>query len=413
LASGRGLFLRLWAALTVALFGVQVSALALPLTAAVWLGATPFQMGLLAAASQAPWLLCSLPLGVWVDRVTRLQLVLIAADLGRACLLGAIPLAALFGVLHFELLCAVVFLVGIFSVAFDVAHYAYVPAVVGRTHLTEANGRIQVSHSAADSAGPGLAGFLVQVVSAPLAVAATAISFFASALLLVGAKAAETYDQTAEQRAGFRSAVMEGLQALIRHPLLRPIVVVSATAGLFIEAIRAVYVLYAARELGLGAAPLGIVLAVGGVAAIPGGLLAGWAARRFGFGPAVIAGWLLEGAALLLVPLAHGPGGAALLATAQAIGGFAGTVANVNQWSLRQVVTPDRLQARVTASHRFLVYGVYPLGALLGGTLAAYIGLRPALLICAVGATLAPLGLLISPVRSLRQMPTADPRATP
>lgn len=405
-----GTFRRLWAALTVALFGAQVSALALPLTAAIWLGASPMEMGLLAAAGHAPWLLCSLPLGVWIDRARRLRPVLVAADLGRAVLLGAIPAAALLGGLRFELLCIVALLAGVLSVVFDVAHYAYVPSVVERGRLVEANGRIQTSYSAAETIGPGLAGLLVQAATAPLAILATAASFLASALLLAAPGAPEPARQVARVRAGLRAETTEGLRALLGHPLLRPIVAASATASLFVEAVRAVYVLFAARDLGLDAAQLGLVLAAGGVAAAPGGLLAGRAASRFGFGPAVCWGWVVEGAALLLVPLAQGPAAVAFLVAAQAIGGFFGAIANVNQWSLRQAVTPDRLQARVTASHRFLVYGTYPLGALLGGALAGAIGLRPALLACAIGAALAPLWLLASPLRSLREAPTGAGR---
>jgi len=400
-------FRRIWAAQTVALFGAQVTALALPLAAALTLGASAFHMGLLAAAGQAPFLLCSLPAGVWVDRARRQRALLIGADLGRAALLALIPLAAFADLLRIELLYAIAFLAGVLSVLFEVAHYAYVPALVGRERLTEANGRLQVSYSAADSAGPGLAGVLIQVVSAPLAVLATAGSFLVSALLLGRVRQPERPRSAPACTQGMRSAIGEGLRALLGHPLLRPIVIGSAIAGLFLHAVRAVYVLYAVEELGLGATGIGIVLAMGGAAAVPGGLLAGWAARRFGFGAAVCGGWLIESAALLLIPLAQGAAAILVLIAAQAVGELAGAVANVNQWSLRQAVTPDHLQGRVTASHRFLVYGAYPLGSLLGGLLATALGLRPALVVCAAGALLGPLWAIASPLRSLREPPVA------
>jgi predicted MFS family arabinose efflux permease len=394
-------FRRLWAAQTVALFGAEISVLALPLTAALSLGATPWQMGLLVAAGEAPFLLCSLPLGVFADRVRRRPL-LIAADLGRAILLGVVPLAALLGVLRIELLYAVTFLAGILAVLFDVAHYAYVPALVPRDELTAANGKLQVSYSAAESAGPGLAGLLIQWVSAPLAVTATAMTFLISGTLLGRIDRAEDRPAASGPRAGFRQEVAEGLRSLLGHPLLRPIVVVSALAGIFLYAVRAIYVLYATRELGLDAAQLGFIFAVGGAAALPGGLLAGCAARRLGFGVTIWGGWFLQGLTFLLIPLASGALAIPVLVAAQALGGLAHTVANVNQWSLRQAATPDHLQARVTASHRFLVYGALPLGALLGGYLATALGMRPALLACAVGAALSPLLLLATPVRGLR-----------
>jgi MFS family permease len=397
-------FRRLWAAQSVALFGAEVTTLALPLTAALALGASLLQMGLLVAAGELPFLLCSLPLGVVVDRVRRRPLV-IAADLGRALLLALIPLAALLGMLRMEMLYAVAFLVGALSVLFDVAQYAFIPSLIPREQLYAVNGRIQVSHSASETAGPGLAGILIQWVTAPLAIAATAITFLVSALLVGTVQQRETTRASQQGLPGFRHEVAEGLRALLDHPLLRPIVIASATAGLFTYAVRAVYILFATRELGLDAFQLGVVIAAGGVAAVPGGLLAEWATRRFSFGPSVWGGWLIAGASLLLIPLATGATAVPTLIAAQALGGLAYTVANVNQWSLRQAVTPDHLQGRVTASHRFLVYGVFPLGALLGGTMATALGMRPALLIGAIGATLCPLWLLATPLRGLREAP--------
>jgi MFS family permease len=398
-------FRRLWAALTVALFGAQIAALALPLTAAVSLDASPLQMGFLAAAGLAPFLLCSLPMGVWVDRAARRRPLLVAADLGRSALLGIVPLAALLDLLTVELLSLVAFLAGILSVLFDIAHYSYIPTLVGRERLTDANGKIQVSYSSADAAGPGLAGILIQIASAPFAVVATALSFLTSALLLGSIAQPEPPRPANGARSGFRQELAEGMRALLGHPLLRPIIRASVTAGLFMEAVRAVYVLFAARDLGLGATRIGIVLAIGGATAVPGGLLAGWTARRIGFGRAIIGGWFLECASLLLIPLASGPSAIAVLAFAQALGGFAGAVANVNQWSLRQIVTPDHLQARVTASHRCTVYGAQAIGALVGGVLASAFGLRPAILVCAVASVLGLLWLVASPVLGLREVP--------
>ena len=389
-------FRRIWAALTVALFGAQITTLALPLITVKILGATPFQMGLLVAAGELPFLICSLPCGVLVDRVRRWPL-LLAADLSRAVLLALIPLAAIVGVLRLELVYLVAFLTGVGNVMFDVAHYAYIPALVPREDLVAANGKIQVSYTAAESAGPGLAGVLIQAVTAPLAVLATAGAFLLSALLLGTTRAPEPPLQHNPQ--GMRQAILDGLRAVLDHPLLRPIVLTSAAIGVCQYAVRGVYILYATRELGLDALQIGLVLAVGGLAAAPGGLLADRIAARFGTGPAIWGGWLLEGAALLLLPLAATLPAMPILIAAQAIAGLAGTVANVNQWSLRQRVTPDHLQGRVTASHRFLVYGAYPIGALLGGLLVTQVGMQPALLLGALGATLLPLCLLRTPLR--------------
>lgn len=390
-------FRQIWAALTVALFGAQISTLALPLIAALSLGATPFQMGLLVAAGETPFLLCSLPCGVLVDRVRRRPL-LIGADIFRALLLGLIPVAALLGVLRLELVYLVAFLTGVGNVIFDVAHYAYIPALVPRQDLVSANGKIQVSYTAAESAGPGIAGALIQLVTAPLAMLATAGTFLLSALLLNSTHVTEPVPQQSAQN--MRQAIRDGLRVVLGHPLLRPIVLTSAAIGIFQYAVRGVYIVFATRNLGLDALQIGLVLAVGGLAAAPGGLLADRVAVRLGTGPAIWGGWLVEGAALLLLPFATAANAIPVLTVAQAIGGLAGTVANVNQWSLRQRVTPDHLQGRVTATHRFIVYGAYPVGALLGGVLVTQIGMHTSLLLGALGATLCPLWLLRTPLRT-------------
>src|SRR5919107_936695 len=176
-------FRRLWAAQSASLFGSEITALALPLMAVLLLDASPVQMGFLAAAGTAPFLLCSLPAGVWIDRRRR-RPVLIAADIARAGLLVSIPLTAWLGTLRIEQLYVVTFIAGVLGVFFEVAHYAYVPSLVGRESVVEGNSKLQISYSAAEAGGPGVAGLLVQVISAPGAVVIDAVSFLVSAILL-------------------------------------------------------------------------------------------------------------------------------------------------------------------------------------------------------------------------------------
>src|SRR5215216_6967556 len=398
-------FRRLWAAQSASLIGSEITALALPLMAVLTLKASPVQMGLLAAAGTAPFLLCSLLAGVWVDRRQR-RPVLIAADIARAGLLLSIPLMAWRGILRIEQLYAVTFVVGVLGVFFEVAHYAYVPSLVGRESVVEGNSKLQISYSAAEAGGPGVAGLLVQFISAPGAIAIDAISFLVSAALLRRIETPEPPVDTRTSR-GVRHDIEAGLRALLGHRLLRPIVLASITDSIFLKGIAAILVLYATRELAVSPVMLGVILAVGGIGAIPGALLSAPAADRFGVGPTIIGGWLIAMATLLLIPLATGPLAVPMLATTMLLGGVAGTVVNVQQWSLRQLVTPDALQGRVTASHRFLVYGAYPLGALLGGWLGAELGLRPAIALCALGALTAPSWVAFSPLRRLREQPAA------
>ena len=398
-------FRRLWAAQSASLVGSEITALALPLMAVIVLDASAVQMGLLAAAGTAPFLLCSLLAGVWVDRRRR-RPVLIGADLARAGLLLSIPLAALLGVLRIELLYVVTFIIGVLGVFFEVAHYAYVPSLVGRESVVEGNSKLQISYSVAEAGGPGLAGLLVQVITASGAIVIDAISFVVSAVLI---RRIQTPEQPIDHLAshGVLHDVEAGLRALLGHPLLRPIVLGSIIDSIFLKAIAAIFVLYTTRELHISPVVLGVILAVGGLGAIPGALLSAPAARRFGVGPTIIGGWFIGAATWLLVPLASGTRAVPVLAASMLLGGVAGTIVNVQQWSLRQLVTADALQGRVTASHRFLVYGAYPLGALLGGWLGSVLGLRTAIALCALGALTAPVWVAYSPLRRLREQPAA------
>jgi MFS family permease len=404
-----GDFGRLWAALSVSLMGTEITALALPLLAALTLGASALEMGILAAAGQVPFLLFSLPAGAWVDRLPR-RPVLIATDVASSLLLVSVPLAVPFGGPNFPHLVVVAFGVGTMAVVSEVAHYAYVPSLVGRERLTESNSRLQVSYSAAAAAGPGLAGALVQLLSAPVAVLADAVSFLISAALLRSIRRPEPPPVRPDAGLPMRRSIADGMRKLLGHPLLRAIIVASVPITFFTSGFLALYVLYATRDLGLAPATIGLIFAAGGVGAISGAMLARRAADRFGVGPAIIGGWVLAAAGALLVPLAAGPTVVVvvILALSKAFEGVTDTVANIHQWSLRQVVTPDRLAGRVTAGHRFAVYGAGAAGALVGGALGTALGLRPALFVCAVGALLSPLLAVFSPLRQLREQPVSD-----
>jgi MFS family permease len=405
-----GDFARLWAALSISLLGTEITALALPLLAALTLGASALEMGVLAAAGQVPFLLFSLPAGAWIDRLPR-RPVLIAADVASSLLLVSVPLAVPFGGPNFPHLVIVAFGVGTLTVVSEVAHYAYVPTLVGRERLTESNSRLQVSYSAAAAAGPGLAGVLVQLLTAPVAVLADAVSFLLSAALLRSIRRPEPPPGRADARPPMGRSIADGMRKLLGHPLLRAIIVASVPITFCTSGFLALYVLYATRELGLAPATIGLIFAAGGVGAISGAMLARRAADRFGVGPAIIGGWVLAAAGALLVPLAAGPTVVVvvILALSKAFEGVTDTVANIHQWSLRQVVTPDHLAGRVTAGHRFAVYGAGAAGALAGGALGTTLGLRPALFVCAVGALLSPLPAVCSPLRQLREQPVPDP----
>ncbi len=379
-------FHRFWAGLSASLGGARITSLAIPLIAAVEVGVSPLQMGALAAASEGAYLLVSLPVGLKVDRIRR-RPVMISADICCALLLLSISVAYAVAEISFAHLCVVVAGVGLLSATGEIARMAYLPTLVGREHLIPANSRIQMSHSVADSAGPGVGGVLVQFLSAPIAIVTSAAGYLFSAATL--ARIGKREPVPARQDIGTpREALAEGFTALLGHPLLRPIVLTSVGSGLFGGGVLAMFILYASRELGLSALMIGGVFALGGLAAVPGSMAAGWAGRRFGIGPAIVWGWIIEAAAWLVLPLAGGPLVLVLglLGFSRAVEGFSGAVANIHQWTLRQVIIPDHLHGRVTASHRFMVYGAGAIGALLGGALGSVLDLRVAMMVCALGA---------------------------
>jgi len=398
-------FMKLWTGQTISQVGSQVTLLALPFTAVLVLHATPRQMGLLYAAQTAPFLVVGLFAGVWVDRLRR-RPILIGGDLGRAVLLGWLPIGALLGLLRIEQLYVVAVLVGFCTLLFDVAYQSFLPVLVGREHLVEGNSKLEVSRSAAQIVGPGLGGLLVQLITAPVAIVVDALSFLVSGLVLILIRTPEP--RQAIVRRGMRVEMAEGLSIVLGSPLLRSIAGCTGTSNLFGSALQAVLVLYATRDLDLPPALLGLALGAGSVGALLAAMLSGRIVRRIGVGASIVGGISLGIPACALIALAAGPPNvaAAVLAVAQALLGFGGVLYNVNQVSLRQAITPDRLLGRMNATMRFIIWGTMPIGALLGGSLGEAIGLRGTLVAVAAGALVTPLWVLLSPVRRLREQPT-------
>ncbi len=395
-------FLKLWTAQTISVFGDHFTELAIPLIAVLSLGATPGQMGILTAATRAPFLLIGLFAGVWVDRLPR-RPVLITGDLGRAVVLLSIPLAAALGSLSMLHLYAVGVLVGILTVFFDVAYQAYLPALVHRGQLVEGNSKLEATRSLAGLAGPSIAGVVIQLVSAPLAIVLDAISFVASGGVISLIRRRES---SAERlvRGPVLVEVREGLSVVLGNPLLRSIAGCTGTSNFFSSALFALFILFATRELKLGPAQIGVIFSMGGVTGLIGSLTAGWVAKRLGVGRTIVGASLLTG--LATVPVAAASAGTAwLLILSTMLGSVASPIYNINQVSLRQAITPHRLQGRMNATMRFLVWGTMPLGGLLGGVLGASLGLRAAIAVAAAGGLLAFLWVALSPVRTLRAIP--------
>ncbi len=399
----------LWAADSVSQFGSQITLLALPLTAALTLDATAAQMGFLTAAGTLPWLLIGLFVGAWVDRRPR-RPVLVAADVGRTLLLLAVPAAWALDALSIELLYAVAFLVGCLTVFFDVAYLAFLPALVRRDQLLEGNSKLGASASVAQFAGPGVAGGLVSLVSAPFAILLDALSFLLSAFFLRRIQAEEPAPAPTVSGRQVRADIIEGLGAVLRDLILRAITGCGTTTTLFGYAFLAVYVLYLTDHLGLGPGAIGAVFAIGGVGALLGAMAAGPAARRFGVGPTIIGARLLVGLGGMVIPVAVLVPAVALplVVAAEFFQWLMLVLADVNSLSLRQAVTPDRLQGRVNATYRVMVWGFQPVGALLGGALGSLFGPPSALVIGVLGMLAAVGWVYWSPMRGLSEAPVPE-----
>ena len=398
-------FRNLWAAETVSQLGSQVSGLALPFVAVIVLEVSAFEVALLGVIDFAPFILISLPAGVWVDRMRR-KPILVGADLGRALLIASVPVAYWLDVLTIWQLYVVGFCVGVLTVFFDVSYQSYLPSLVARDQLVEGNSKLEVSRSGAQLAGPGLSGALVELITAPAAVLVDAVSFLASAIFLFRIRAEERAPTRAERRAGpgMKEEVKEGLRWVLGNRYLRWIAASTATFNFFGNIIFAIYLVYAVRELGLRPGVIGVVFAVANIGYLLGALLANRLSRRFGVGPTIVIG-AAGSTSLLLLAVAPRSNPIPFLIASQAISSMGVPIYNITQLSFRQAITPERLQGRMNSVMRFIVWGVMPLGALLGGALASWFSLRTAIWVGAIGMSLAVLPVLLSPVRTLREMP--------
>ena len=399
-------FVKLWTSLTMTHFGGQITFLALPLTAALVLNATPLEVGILTALEALPFSLFGLFAGVIVDRMRKLPLI-IACDAARGLALLAIPVCTWAGVLSMPVLYVVGFLIGILSVIGWPAYQVFMTQRVGRERLVEANAKIGVADSAAQLIGPGIAGALVQWLTAPIAIFLDAMSFFASAWMLRGIPTRET-DAPKAVATSVKAEILEGLRTIWHNRTLRALVWAIGTWQIFRHAYIAVVVLFAARELGFSAGIVGVLFMVAGVGSLAAAGVVAALNARYGMGRTMLAGIAGTGLAWVVMGSAMGPpwlaGG--LFGVGMFLLDLGAMVFFINYLTLRQAVTPDRILGRVTATMICLTVSTAPLGALAGGWIAQHLGLRAAMLFCGVGTLLlAPLIARFSPIAAMREMP--------
>jgi MFS family permease len=397
-------FLKLWTGETISAFGSQITAFALPLTAVLVLGATPVQMGILSFLAFAPMLFLTLFAGVLVDRLPR-RPILIFTSFGQAVVLGTVPLVTLFGLLHIAYLYGVVFGCGILTVFFEVAYQAYLPALIEQEQMVEGNGKLEMSHALAQIAGSGLAGGIVQLFTAPLAIVLDAFSFLVSATFLCCIRKAEPAKVHYGPQPHIFRQMWKGLQVVLCNRILWSIAACNATMNLFSSVNSSIIVLYVIHDLSIKPIIFGFITATGSIGALVGSLMARPIAKHLGIGPTIVGSVLCYGIGGLFLPLASGSPWLVILCLVLSwfIQNMMLIIFNVTQVSMRQSITPWHLQGRMNASMRFIICSALPLGSLLGGLLGAAIGLRSAILIGALGMVLAFLWVLLSPLARMRE----------
>lgn len=405
-------FRRLFAGGSVSQLGSTVTSVALPLTAVLLLDATPLQMGLLGAVGFLPHLVLGLPAGVWVDRWPYRR-VLVLTDLIQAAALAAVPVLAGLGLLQIWQLAVIALVTGSCSVFSAIAEGSFLPELVPRGELLAANSAIAIRNSVTSTGGAALGGLLVQLLTAPVAIVVDAVSYVVSAVCVARVRIPGRRSAPAREHR-FLGDIGEGIRVIFGRPELRALTM-SATIGALAGQLQAVVVmLFLVRELQLPPGLIGVVLAVSGVAGIAGAAVGVPITRRLGHGPAFIAGTLVSSLAGAVLALAGGslPLVLAVVVVARLLQGWGPTLYGINQQTLRQTLIPSELLPRAQATWRFLVFGMQPVGALLGGTLGSFIGLRGTLVVGSVIMLAGAVVAWLSPLRSLRQLPDQPASAT-
>jgi MFS family permease len=399
-------FRNFWIGATASQVGNEANRIIIPLIGALTLGATAGQMGMLSMLRAAPWFLIGLIAGAWVDRQRRIPL-LVVSQAGMGMLLLSVPVAAHFELMGMEYLYVVVFAIGTLSVLANVATQSALPLLLPKEQLVDGNGKLSVSRSFASAIGPGLGGWVVQQTSSVIAMGSNGIIYLLAALSSSRVVCNEGNCGASQKDTHIIKDIVEGVKMVIGMPMLRAVTMSIATANLFAVAFTALEALYVTRSLGISAGMYGTAISLGSAGYLLGALIAAPAAARFGIGPTIAIGITVSGTGCLILPFARGdtlmlP---VLVTISHAIAGLGVASAMVSASSLRQAITPDRLQGRGVATQNVLVMGAPLLGGALAGLLGESMGLRETLMITSIGQMLAALCVVFSPVVNVLQLP--------
>lgn len=403
-------FLKLWLGQTVSEFGSRISRDGLPLIAVIVLTVSPAELGLLTTVTSLPTLLFGLYAGVWVDRLPRRHL-LIASDVLRLLLLLSVPVLAVRGQLTFTWVCFVAAAMALFGWVFDLAYRALLPTVIQPSQLMDGNTKLATTEALAEVGGPAVAGGLIQIFTAPFALLFNSLTFLVSIISLSSIRTPEPQRAPSTEVTSLRRELLEGITAIWRHPVLRPLAISLALRSFFGSFIGTLYGLYALRDLHLTPSQLGFLIACGGIGALAGAAVLRRLIHRVSLGRLLTGSLLVSGLTNLLIPLAGLIGGTAqsaivVLIIAQIVGDGAMTVYMVQEMTLRQSAVDERLLGRANASFGFLAECTPPLGGLIAGVLGTLIGTRTTLAVAVIGILCVAFYTLRSPARLALQPST-------
>ena len=401
-------FAWLWGGQTLSTFGSQIGGLALAYIAVKILGANEAQMGILSAAGTASFLLVGLIAGAWVDRWLKRRVMMIA-DVVRMLAIGAIPILYFAGLLEIWQLIVIELIMGLATVFFDVAYQSFVPVILPPDQIAAGNSALETTNQTAGIAGPGIVGFLVDLIKAPALTIIDSISYGVSAFTLGMIKDNET-QKPKEDRRPLHVEIREGLSFVVRHPLIRRISLTTSTNNLFTSLMFSIFALVflGQQYLNYSGAAFGLLGTIAAVGSLLGAVSTTKLIKIVGEGTLISVSAVISGAITLLVPFAvslHNEWTLPLLMLMDFLTGFCVLAYNITQVSARQRLCPPELLGRMNASIRFFVWGVMPIGGLLGGAIATAAGTQTALWVGAIGALFSSVFVLFSPLTKMRKLP--------
>lgn len=391
-----------WIAQTISIFGSQITVVGLPLTAIYFLQANSFEMGIFQALATLPFFLFSLFVGVWIDR-SKKKYILLFCNIMMAMVLLFIPLGGYFNFLDLTIFYIVVFFAGTFSMIFELAYLSYLPLMVSKNNISKSNSRLEISRTILDVSGPAIAGNIIAILTAPIAIIIDIFCYLISSIFLVKIKFKEPTITKEIKPPNIFKQIYEGIQVLFKSNILRSISLSTASLNFFRTAFDTIFILYLAKIVHISPTQIGLILGIGSIGGVAGALLATKISNKIGIGKSIIISTLIIWIGGMTVPFSSSVSFSfIIIIIGLMLLNFGNTMYFITQVSLRQSITPPQLLGRINASNRFLTRGAMPLGGIFGGFLGVITSLHTALIIITFGYISATFILYLSSVKNVR-----------